>query len=101
MDTLTLQQAGEMARRKATFAADSRQAMLSLTVLLIEFQQYLEGELAPEGVSSIGDCDLNAAALLSDLCEFIGLGPRQRARVLGAAGLAALGEIGASEKWVQ
>jgi hypothetical protein len=92
MSTITQQQAGHAARCKATFSQDSHKAMMSLTVLLTEFRQYLETELAEADVEGIGECDLNAAAMLSDLCEFIGLGPKQRARVLGPSGLATLGE---------
>jgi hypothetical protein len=77
--------------------ARSRKAMMSLTVLLAEFRQYLETELAEDGVEGIGECDLNVAAMLSDLCEFIiGLGPKQRACVLGPLGLEALGEANLS-----
>ncbi len=92
MSTLNLHQAGRIARRKATFSQDSSKALMSLTTLLTEFRQYLEAELAQDGISGIGECELNAAALLNDLCEFVGLGDRQRARVLGASGVAALDE---------
>ncbi len=92
MSNTTLQQAGEMARRKATFSQDSRQAAMSLTTLLAEFRQYLEAELAQDGIQGIGECNLNAAALLDDLGQFVGLGSRQRAQVLGPSGLAMLGQ---------
>jgi len=92
MSTMTLQQARKTSRHKAALAQDSRRAKQSLAVLLTEFRQHLEAELAQDGIQGIGECDLNAAALLDDLCEFIGLGPQQRARVLGASGAAMLEE---------
>ncbi len=92
MSSTTLQQAGQLARQKATFSQDPHKALMSLTALLAEFRQYLEAELAQDGIGGIGECNLNAAALLSDLCKFMGLGPEQRARVLGPSGLAMLGE---------
>ncbi len=90
MNNTSLQQAGQIARRRATFSQDQSKAAMSLTLLLTEFRQYLEAELAQDGVGNIGECNLNAAALLSDLCEFMGLGPQQHAQVLGPRGLAAL-----------
>lgn len=84
MNNTSLQQAGQIARRRVTFSQDQSKAAMSLTLLLAEFRQYLEAELAQDGVGNIGECNLNAAALLSDLGEFMGLGPQQLGPGVGA-----------------
>lgn len=54
----------------------------SLTHALIRFRQRLEAEAA-EPISAI---EANAALLLFDFCEFLGLGAAQRNRILGPHG---------------
>ena len=54
-----------------------------MTGKLVQFRASLE----QEAEHSIGDLEINAALLLSDLCHFLGLDEQQHDRVLGEAGV--------------
>lgn len=78
MSTLILQEAGQLARERATLEDPN---LMSLAVLLAEFRRHIEREAE----ISIDEFEPNAGLLLYDLCEFLHLGARQRAQVLGPA----------------
>jgi hypothetical protein len=56
--------------------------MTSLAKSLTLFRQHLEAEAA----EPIANLEVNAALLLSDLCQFLGLGAPQQSQVLGKHG---------------
>jgi hypothetical protein len=78
MAMLTLEEAGQMARERATLEDPD---LMSLAVLLAEFRRYIEREAEV----SIDEFEANAGLLLHDLCEFLHFGEKQRAQVLGPA----------------
>ena len=61
----------------------------SLTLLLQDFRRKLEHESG----GPIDKLDVNAAEVISDLCNFVGLSDRNRHRVLGANGARHVDEI--------
>jgi hypothetical protein len=78
MDTLTLEEAGHLARERATLEDPN---LMSLAVLLAEFRRHIEREAE----TSIDEFEANAGLFLRDLCESLRFGARQRAQVLGPA----------------
>ena len=64
----------------------------SLTLLLQDFRRRLEHDSG----GPISELNVNAAEVISDLCNFVGLSDQDRRKVLGANGAQHLDKIGTS-----
>ncbi len=62
----------------------------SLTLLLQDFRRRLEHDSG----GPISEPNVNAAEVISDLCNFVGLSDQHRRKVLGANGARHLDKIG-------
>jgi len=81
-----------MIRQQSHSSPDTTE-LSSLAQDVMRFRQHLEAEAA-EPISAL---EVNAALLLSDLCQFLGLDTPQRSQVLGPYGTRYLATILATQ----